>query len=601
MGGLGRVAVPARVARVVLALSLWMIPGVGILEAQEMNGQGGEEVRLVREAADREAAGDFAGAEQILRTVLQARPTSVSALLSLERVLRVQDRIGDLLPYVDRFLEEDRASAVGHQMRLRVLSDLDRVEELEEAAESWIEAMPKVETPYREIARIWQSRGAHGRAVEVLKRGRSRLGREDALALELGDAYAALREDERAVREWDRAVGSDGRGFTLVRRRLASSADGGARLLPALIDALVRSPVSTARRRAAAELAIDAGLEGRAEAIARAAAEEMAPAERSSFLIDVARRADGAGLHRLAYWAYSALLAAGGPDEQLLAVRSRLGELALALGDTAAAGEHFLTLEQAYAPGSPERRLATAVRIELAARDGDVEGALDEFALFRQEFPEAAELDGLAASIAAVLLDRRDTVGAEKVLAGVTGPRSGVMRGRIALHNGDIAGARVALLSAAPRLTGPEATETIALATLLGRLSPAGGELLAGAMGRAGAGAVADAVALLADPPEELRREERAAILDYAAGMADRAGLPAESERIRRLIVADYPDTREAPGALLALARALVRRPGGLEEGRAFLERLVLDYPRSALVPQARRELERLRGGAPHS
>jgi len=41
-----------------------------------------------------------------------------------------------------------------------------------------------------------------------------------------------------------------------------------------------------------------------------------------------------------------------------------------------------------------------------------------------------------------------------------------------------------------------------------------------------------------------------------------------------------------------------MERGGSDDEVRRLLERLILEYPRSALVPQARRELERLRGAA---
>jgi TolA-binding protein len=68
---------------------------------------------------------------------------------------------------------------------------------------------------------------------------------------------------------------------------------------------------------------------------------------------------------------------------------------------------------------------------------------------------------------------------------------------------------------------------------------------------------------------------------------------------MRREIVAEYPRSREAPSALLALARTVAQRPGSHDEGRLLLERLILEHPRSALVPQARRELDRLLGRVP--
>lgn len=175
---------------------------------------------LLREAAGLEAAGDMAGAERILRTVLDRSPASLNALMALERVLSVDGRIEELIPALDRLLAQDPESPIGHQMRVKAYAALDRTADVEKAGDAWIEATPGIETPYREVARVWQDRGDPTRAVRVLEQGRRRIQRTDALALELGDVYLAAGDAERAVREWDRAIGPDGRGFLLVQRRL---------------------------------------------------------------------------------------------------------------------------------------------------------------------------------------------------------------------------------------------------------------------------------------------------------------------------------------------------------------------------------------------
>ncbi|HEX7118947.1 MAG TPA: tetratricopeptide repeat protein [Longimicrobiales bacterium] len=590
-----------RVAVQLGVLGLAVLFPSATLRGQEINGQGGDEIQRLREAAAREAAGDFPGAERILEAILEERPTAVSALLALERVYRVQGRVADVLAPVDRMLEFDPSSAIAHRLRLQTLSELGRLEELEAAAEAWIRATPGLETPYREIARIHAARGDHARAAAVLERGRSRVGRDDALALELGETYALLGDVERAVREWDRAVGPEARGFSLVRRHLGGLPDGGARLIPGLIDALTREPTALARRRAAVQLAIDAGLSESAEAIARGVVVELEPSEREAFLVEIARRADGARLPALAYWAYGELLGPAGAGESFLALRTRMAELALIVGDTAAAREQFAILERAHAVGSPERRRAAAMRIQLTASDGRVDEAMRALEAFREEYGDAQEVDGIAAAIAETLFRQGDVDRAERVLGRAGGPQSHLIRGRIALRHGDIAGARREFLSAAPGLEGAEATQVLSLLTLLGRLSPAGGAILGRSLARAMQGDVPGAIDLLVDDSRDLARGERAGLLDFAAGLADRSTLPAEAERIRRVIVAEHADAPEAPAALLALGRSLARRPASLDEARAFLERLVLDYPRSALAPQARRELDRLQRRVPHS
>lgn len=560
-----------------------------------------EELVQIRDATMRETAGDFAGARRILDRVLQNNPQSLSGLLSMERVLRMEGRLHDLVPYVEAHLKADNTSAIGNQMLVRALSSLDQVAELERAGERWVRATPKVETPYREVARVWQQRGDHARALQILELGRSRVGRGDALALELGDAYAALEEYGRATREWERAIGPDARGLLLVQRRLAGLPDGGAQVLPALVDALTRGSTTPQRRRAAATLAIDAGLGQRAEQVVRETAAQLRGIERQSFLVEMARRADAARLPRVAHWAYSQMTPADLSPEQMLAVRARVAELALAIGDTASAARSFSELEKSLAVGSPQRRQAIALRIQLMVREGKLAEAATDLAAFRAEFATAPELDAVAATLANAYIEKGDAEKAERSLNGVRGPRADITRGRIALGRGDVGAAKIALIAAAPALKGAEATETIRLVTLLGRVSRTGGELLGKALERVAAEAHREAFTLLETGAARLPGTERAAVLDYAAGIADRADLPLEAERVRRRIVEDHAGSMEAPAALLALARSLAERGDAADEARRHLEDLILNYPRSALVPQARQELDRLQGRVPRS
>ena len=461
---------------VTVALTLTL---VGVAQSQVRQ----DEVLLVRDATVREQVGDFVGSQRILEGILKANPQSLSALLSLERVLRVQGKLADLLPFVEAHLKADHTSAIGHQMLIRALSALDQIPELERASEAWIKAVPKIETPYREIARIWEQRGDYLRAVQYLEMGRARAGR-DALALELGDMFAKLDEPERAVREWDRAIGPDARGLLLVQRRLTTLKDGGARVLPGLIDALASSQL-VPRRRAAVQLAIDAGMGPKALEIAQRIATDLKGEERQGFLVEIARRSDAAQLPRLAYWAYSQFAMNNFAPDQLLAIRARIAELALATGDTASAARGFRELEQSFESGSPQRRQATALRIQLMVKEGKLAEAATELRAFRDEYAEAPELDATAAMLATGYYEKGELEKAAGALERVAGPHSNLARGRIALRRGDVAGARAALMASAPSLRGAEATQTLKLATLLGKVSREGGELLGEEIGRA--------------------------------------------------------------------------------------------------------------------
>src|SRR5690606_36836673 len=115
------------------------------------------------------------------------------------------------------------------------------------------------------------------------------------------------------------------------------------------------------------------------------------------------------------------------------------------------------------------------------------------------------------------------------------------VRGRVQLMRGDVERARSELLNAAPALSGADATETIALVTLLGRISPIGGKLVGRALALLTEGERGAAVELLLSESRPLAARERAALLDFAACSAQQAGPPALAEQARREIVEELP------------------------------------------------------------
>lgn len=585
-----------RAAGAVTAASFGLLLALGEPASGQDTAGLAQEFELLREAASQERAGEYRRAESTLRSVLDANPGSLPGLLQMERVLLVQGRADALLPVVERLLSRDPASAIAHQIRVRALAVLDRPEAIREAGEAWIAATPTLEVPYREVARIQQQRGDLKSSIAILERGRDAVPRADALALELGEAYTREGRWRDAAREWARAVGPEARGQHAVERRLAMLPDGGARVLPLLVDALSSGGASAAGLRAATTLAIDAGLADRAGRLARMTAARLEPAQRSTFFAEVARRADGAGLLAVAYWAYDELeRAAAGERTQLWAIRARLADLALALGENDRAAEIFRQMERAFDRGSPERRGALAVRVRLAAQDGDASAARRALAGLRREYPRAPELDTAASAVASAYLRLGDATTAAAVVEGLNGPLVLRTRALLALGAGNVQGARDLLLRALPGLHGVDATQAIALTALLLRVSPEGGALIADMV--ASGLPAPRALDALASRASALPERERAAILDFAAESAELAGRPEEADGLRRVIVEEHPDAPEAPAAMLALARGLVARPAAADEARILLARLIVDYPRSALIPQARRELERLGAG----
>jgi hypothetical protein len=169
-------------------------------------------------------------------------------------------------------------------------------------------------------------------------------------------------------------------------------------------------------------------------------------------------------------------------------------------------------------------------------------------------------------------------------------------RAYIFLSDGALEDGRQALLMAVGGLAPATATEVIQLASLLQRLSPRGAALLARAgvaahrgWGRAAADTVVNGLASL---PEE----ERATLLAEAARMAHRADAVEAAADLRRLLLDAFPEAPEAAEATLGLARyaAAHDAPG---HAVRLLEELIAQRPTAAVVPDARRELERLRAG----
>jgi len=560
-----------------------------------------EELAQIRQATTLQAGGDLAGAERVLRGMMARNPTSLTGLLLLEQLLQGQGRLAELLPVVNQLIQLDSTSIIGHQVRVRTYAALGRPDDVERAGAAWIAANPLIETPYREIALLWLQGHDVGRALHVLKEGRQRIGTPAALALETGDAYLWSGDLRAAVQEWDRAIGPTGQGFLAVQSRLRALPDGGSAAAPLLVAALRRSPGSPYRLRAALQLAIDSGLGREAEAIAPEVLGRLPGEEREAFLADVARRADAAGLVAAGYWAYSELIrTAERGSEQLLALRTRQAQLALAAGDTAGAAGAYRQLEAASAAGSPVRRQAIAVRIQLSAREGAPDSAAGELRAFRTEYPQAVELDETAAAVAGALLRAGEPDAAAKATAGVVGPRSAVARGRLRLRLGDVSGATEEFMLAARGLEGQEATRVIALAAALTRVTQQGAELLGNAVAIMPDDPAA-AIGQLLEQAQSLPPPEQAAVLDFAAAQADDAGLEDLAEQARRRLLAAAPASPGAPAALYWLAGRASSRPEQRDQATVLLERLIVEYPRSALVPRARRELERIsgRGSAP--
>ena len=579
--------------RTLLRLSLAMACWLGTSESALAQVQ--DESRLLREAAARESRGDFDGAEDVLLRLLEANPLSTGGLFALERVLRAKGSTAELLPAVDAFLERDPGSSGVRYLKLRVLVEVDSLDALETEAEAWFRLDPGSVVPYREVSRVYQRAFGADRALEVLREGRRALGDEHALAMEMGDLLAA-DDPDAAVREWGRAVGADGAQSNAVARRISELEEDVEEAARDVVRSLGDSDLFP-RRRAGAEIALSVGLEDEALELAQAVVAELEGRARASFLTDVARRAREGDLPAVAAWAYRELGSNANTAAERRQFDLRMVEVSLAAGDTLAALEAQQRLVSSYTPGSADRRRAMAEAIRMESGIAGPERLHELLEAFREAFPQAPELDAMAATVAAGLLGRGDPEGAAAVLEGIDGPRSAMERAYLLLDAGDVEQGRHALLMAVTGLPPATATEIIQFAGLLGRLSPEGAAALAAAGVLAHRGAGAQAATAVAEQVEALPETEAPSLLAEAARMAERGGAGQQAADLRRRLLEAYPQAPEVGEASLALALYTARRPGGREGAIRILESLIAARPNAAVVPAARRELERLRGG----
>lgn len=567
------------------------------LAAQTRQQEVVSEGRLLRSAASLESRGEFSGAEEILSGLLRDNPVSTGALFALERVLRAQGKVQAVLPAVDRFISEDPAHPGPRTMKLRVLTEVDSLDALRSAGEDWLGAQPEVPDPYREVARSFEATLGRSSALEVLVRGREALSQPKAFGIEMGDLLLAEGEPERAVSEWANAIGDDGAQVSAVLRRVTQLEGDRRALTKPLVDALGADPTTVSRRRAGARIALEVGLEEEARRLAARAVEDLEGQTRRGFLLTVARRAEEQEAHGVALWAYERLREQASDATDGRTLDEHIAEVALSVGDTAKSLDAQLRVAESLPSGTPQRRRAMAgvMRLHLA-RGSDNSRAL--LATFRTEYPRAPELDELTVALAAALQREGRSDEAEVLLGAVDGPRSALERGYLALLEGRFEEGQEALLAAARGLPAAQATEVIAMVSALSKVGHEAKVLLASAAVAAHRGDAPSALADLDAGIEELGRADQPYLLAWAGDMAHAAHDEAAAARFRGRLIQRFPEAPEAPEATLALARYKAERPGEQREAMDLLEALILGHPNSAVVPTARRELRRMRGGA---
>lgn len=552
------------------------------------------ESQLLRESAARESRGDYDGAETVLRQLLDRNPASSGGLFALERVLRAKGEVAEILPVVDRFLQQQPESSGVRSLKLRVLAEAGDHDALRSDAEAWLERDPGDVVPYREVARVYERAFGVDEALQLLYDARPHLEQPNALALEIGDLLAAKGETRGAADEWAAAVGPDAAQLVTVTRRIQGLTDGSEEAGRRVVQQLADAP-EVGRRRAGARLALDLRFEGEAMDLSRRVAGQLDDRARTTFLTDVARRARDGDMVEVAAWAYDELGGEASTPAERRQFDQRIIDVSLAAGDTATALAAQQRVAESYTRGSVDRRRARAAVIRLQAGSSEPDEMTALLDGFREEFPNAPEVDDLAATVAGVLQARGDAAGAAGVLEGVVGPKSSLQRAYLLLSAGAIQEGRGALLLALTGLPPAEATPVIQFAGLLGRVSEPAAGILARAGVAAHNGNASAGARELADAVDSFDSGERAPLLAEAARIAASGGDERLAAEVRSRLVQEYPDSPEIGEASLALARYHARTPTGVDQAIRLLEDLIAARPNAAVVPDARVELERLR------
>ena len=580
------------VRALVVCLALPLVPGTA-------HGQlsSSDESRLLRDAARAESAGDYAASVEILTSLLRERPASSGAIFALERVLRAQGRVSQVLAPIDAFLAVDPVSTGPRYLKLRILLEVDSLAELRSAAESWIAQNPASPDAYREVARVYERAFGGEEALSVLRRGQNRAGGGGVLAVEAGDVLLRLERPREALLEWARALdGSEAQAPGALRRMVRTGAENPG-LAPGVVRELGAEGASDARRRAAIEIALEAHLQPEALRLAEEVARDLPERERQGFLDTLLRLAEEKDADQLALWTLQQLRREAPRGSRARTLDRQIAVTSLVAGDTVRA----LEARERYARGlperSPERRRALAEMIRLETPAGAPLELLDRFAAFREEFPNAPEADPLAVALSERFRKDGGLETAVFVLEGVQGPLSAQERAWLALEAGNREGARVNLMLAAAGLPATEATAIVQLIGILDRVGEQAAELAARvSVARHREGAAA-AFPLANEAVHALPPEDQPPLLALAARIADETDQQGEAARLRESLAATFPESSEAPEAVLQLARYRAATSTGVPAAIELLEDLILARPNSAVVPVARRELERLRAG----
>jgi tetratricopeptide (TPR) repeat protein len=559
----------------------------------------------VERALELEQRGEAVQAAAQYAAALRQHPQDVVALLGLERTAAQAGWRDTVLVYAARALAADSTEVTAYAVALRTLRSEGRDSAAAEVLRRWSAAQPRSPAPYREWAQASLRLGRLAEVRDVVQLARERLGRGDALAPELAQVEAAAGRWAPAATAWRTAVAT--------QPEYADAAVGSLQPAPAamregVLNALVaaKPPADAAAgRRVAVRLLLRWNEPGRAWDLRRTDLPATGPARVVALrqFAQAAAELDGPGAQEAAGAAYEQLAAALASDD---AVDARIASARAyaAAGDDAAAQRVLRTLATTRGADAATRASAIGAMVELKVRAGDPGGAGRLLAANVTAF-SGTERTELGQLIARGWLRRGEPDSASRAVRGDPSLAADEVRGWVAVYGGALARGSQLLQSVGaaggePRRAAARAA-TVALLDAVGRdslpalgaalLLAARGDTLASSRALTGVARALGADAAGGDAAVP-------ALLAWAARFAATARHADEADSLWGAIAQRFPASAEAPEAELALARAQARH-GDLRGAASRLEAMILAHPASALAPEARRELDRVRGLVP--
>lgn len=577
-----------RAARVLGLLLVLHAAATARLAAQE--GDLAAALELERQGRHAEAADRFI-------RVLESDPTQAVALLGLERTLQASGGLERVFDHVERALAVRPDEPVAHGIRLRALAALGRDADLAQAAERWIAAAPDATEPYREWAFLVAQRGDLAAARGILERGAASAGGA-ALQPELAQLAVAAGLWVEAARHWHAAATANrsyvgAAGLTLSQAREAQR--------PAVLHLLLGEVGDSTARWIAADVLVGWGRAAEGWVVLDAALPAV-PLEASAMLRRFADRArlggtaDGARARGYALERLASLQAGAAAQRTRIDAARAFAEA----GDRPAAERMLGEIARDPSNAPPGTGDALAALITLMAEAGRAADAERRFEEWGRAIPESAR-EQLRREIARAWMRDGAFDHADSLLGADSTVDAAALRGWLALYRGDLGGAVERFREAGP-YTGSraEATRRTVAAALAQRLGPGPAPAVGRAFHALARGDTTAAIARFTAAADAFRPGEgRGDLLAFAGQLALRQGDAGAEALFVAALAADTVGPA-APVAELGLAE-LAWRGGRPDEARRRLERIILAHPESAVVPEARRLLDRVRGGVPSS